>query len=104
MKLDKELKLQKEQYETTIFGHLSFIDQVGVDEGGTFLFFLCLSNLSCLPADQLINDKKVLTERCEGVLAELKQVDQMYSKKISQMEEQNEMVRRHEWRPLLLHL
>lgn len=29
MKLDKELKLQKEQYETTIFGHLSFIDQVG---------------------------------------------------------------------------
>lgn len=54
------------------------------------------SNLSCLPADQLISDKKVLTERCEGVLAELKQVDQMYSKKISQMEEQNEMVRRHE--------
>ncbi|XP_075891171.1 centrosomal protein of 131 kDa isoform X2 [Nelusetta ayraudi] len=66
VKLDKELKLQKEQYETTIFGHLSFIDQ-------------------------LISDKKVLTERCEGVLAELKQVDQMYSKKISQMEEQHEM-------------
>lgn len=29
VKLDKELKLQKDQYETTIFGHLSFIDQVG---------------------------------------------------------------------------
>lgn len=50
--------------------------------------------MSCLPTGQLISDKKVLTERCEGVLAELKQVDQMYSKKISQMEEQHEMVRR----------
>lgn len=50
--------------------------------------------MACLPTDQLISDKKVLTERCEGVLAELKQVDQMYSKKISQMEEQHEMVRR----------
>lgn len=103
MKLDKELKLQKEQYETTIFGHLSFIDQVGAQAAEWLKLeasSLSLSNLSCLPADQLISDKKVLTERCEEVLAELKQLDQMYSKKISQMEEQNEMVRRTKWRLL----
>lgn len=41
----------------------------------------------------MISDKKALSERCEGVLAELKQVDQKYTKKISQMQEQHEMVR-----------
>lgn len=42
---------------------------------------------------QLINDKKLLSERCEGVVGELKQVDQKYTKKIVQMQEQHEMVR-----------
>lgn len=42
---------------------------------------------------QLISDKKALSERCEGVVAELKQVDQKYTKKISQMQEQHETVR-----------
>lgn len=42
---------------------------------------------------QLIEDKKVLSERCEAVVAELKQADQKYSKKISQMQEQHELVR-----------
>lgn len=41
---------------------------------------------------QLINDKKALSELCEGVVGELKQVDQKYTKKISQMQEQHEMV------------
>ncbi|XP_041818973.1 centrosomal protein of 131 kDa [Chelmon rostratus] len=67
---EKELKrnfqLQKEQYESTIQRHLTFIDQ-------------------------LINDKKALSERCEGVVGELKQVDQKYTKKITQMQEQHEM-------------
>ncbi|EOA92782.1 5-azacytidine-induced protein 1, partial [Anas platyrhynchos] len=40
---------------------------------------------------QLIEDKKVLSERCEAVVAELKQADQKYSKKISQMQEQHEL-------------
>uniref|UniRef100_A0A7N8XGE9 Centrosomal protein 131 n=1 Tax=Mastacembelus armatus TaxID=205130 RepID=A0A7N8XGE9_9TELE len=40
----------------------------------------------------LINDKKALSERCEGVVGELKQVDQKYTKKIAQMQEQHEMV------------
>uniref|UniRef100_A0AAR2J016 Centrosomal protein of 131 kDa n=1 Tax=Pygocentrus nattereri TaxID=42514 RepID=A0AAR2J016_PYGNA len=40
----------------------------------------------------LIDDKKALSERCEGVVAELKQVDQKYTKKISQMQEQHELV------------
>ncbi|XP_048870934.1 centrosomal protein of 131 kDa isoform X2 [Brienomyrus brachyistius] len=68
---EKELKhsfqLQKEQYESTIQRHLAFIDQ-------------------------LIDDKKALNERCESVVAELKQVDQKYTKKIAQMQEQHDLV------------
>ncbi|XP_020506197.2 centrosomal protein of 131 kDa isoform X1 [Labrus bergylta] len=65
--LSRNFQLQKEQYEATIQRHLTFIDQ-------------------------LINDKKALSERCEGVVGELKQVDQKYTKKIAQMQEQHEMV------------
>ncbi|KAG7491232.1 hypothetical protein MATL_G00000850 [Megalops atlanticus] len=65
--LSRNLQQQKEQYEATIQRHLSFIDQ-------------------------LIDDKKALSERCEGMVAELKQVDQKYTKKISQMQEQHELV------------
>ncbi|KAL3051910.1 hypothetical protein OYC64_002018 [Pagothenia borchgrevinki] len=64
--LNRNFQLQKEQYEATIERHLTFIDQ-------------------------LINDKKSLSERCEGVVGELKQVDQKYTKKIAQMQEQHEM-------------
>lgn len=64
--LGRNFQLQKEQYEATIQRHLTFIDQ-------------------------LINDKKALSERCEGVVGELKQVDQKYTKKITQMQEQHEM-------------
>ncbi|XP_054249719.1 centrosomal protein of 131 kDa [Indicator indicator] len=69
--LGHQLKLQREQYEAAIQRHLSFIDQ-------------------------LIDDKKVLSEKCEAVVAELKQVDQKYGKKITQMQEQHELV----WRTL----
>ncbi|XP_074476869.1 centrosomal protein of 131 kDa isoform X5 [Sebastes fasciatus] len=65
--LNRNFTLQKEQYEATIQRHLTFIDQ-------------------------LINDKKSLSERCEGVVGELKLVDQKYTKKIAQMQEQHEMV------------
>ncbi|CAG03052.1 unnamed protein product, partial [Tetraodon nigroviridis] len=65
--LSRKFQLQKEQYESTIQRQLTFIDQ-------------------------LINDKKALSERCEGVVAELKQVDQKYTKKMSQMQEQHDMV------------
>ncbi|XP_054625101.1 centrosomal protein of 131 kDa isoform X2 [Dunckerocampus dactyliophorus] len=64
--LSRNLQLQRDQYEATVQRHLAFIDQ-------------------------LISDKKALSERCEGVLAELKQVDHKYTKKISQMQEQHEM-------------
>ncbi|XP_074476870.1 centrosomal protein of 131 kDa isoform X6 [Sebastes fasciatus] len=64
--LNRNFTLQKEQYEATIQRHLTFIDQ-------------------------LINDKKSLSERCEGVVGELKLVDQKYTKKIAQMQEQHEM-------------
>ncbi|XP_061232839.1 centrosomal protein of 131 kDa isoform X2 [Neopsephotus bourkii] len=69
--LGHQLRLQREQYEAAIQRHLAFIDQ-------------------------LIEDKKVLSEKCEAVVAELKQVDQKYSKKMSQMQEQHELV----WRTL----
>ncbi|XP_038130081.1 centrosomal protein of 131 kDa isoform X1 [Cyprinodon tularosa] len=65
--LSRNFQLQKDQYEATIQRHLTFIDQ-------------------------LINDKKALSERCEGVVAELKQVDQKYTKKILHMQQQHEMV------------
>ncbi|NXT53589.1 CP131 protein, partial [Pluvianellus socialis] len=64
--LGHQLRLQREQYEAAIQRHLAFIDQ-------------------------LIDDKKVLSEKCEAVVAELKQVDQKYSKKITQMQEQHEL-------------
>ncbi|KAM9716461.1 centrosomal protein of 131 kDa isoform 2-T3 [Menidia menidia] len=63
--MSRSFQLQKEQYEATIQRHLAFIDQ-------------------------LINDKKALSERCEGVVAELKQVDQKYTKKMAQMQQQHE--------------
>ncbi|KAM4623443.1 centrosomal protein of 131 kDa [Polymixia lowei] len=64
--LNRNFQLQKEQFEATIQRHLAFIDQ-------------------------LIDDKKALSERCQGVVGELKQVDQKYTKKIAQMQEQHEM-------------
>ncbi|XP_065591406.1 centrosomal protein of 131 kDa isoform X7 [Cyrtonyx montezumae] len=64
--LGHQLQLQREQYEAAIQRHLAFIDQ-------------------------LIDDKKVLSEKCETVVAELKQVDQKYGKKLTQMQEQHEL-------------
>ncbi|MFT7802485.1 centrosomal protein of 131 kDa isoform X2, partial [Arapaima gigas] len=64
--LNRTFQLQKEQYEATIQRHLAFIDQ-------------------------LIDDKKALSNRCEGMVGELKQVDQKYTKKITQMQEQHDM-------------
>ncbi|XP_060127916.1 centrosomal protein of 131 kDa isoform X3 [Zootoca vivipara] len=69
--LSRQLALQREQYEAAIQRHLAFIDQ-------------------------LIDDKKTLSEKCEAVVTELKQVDQKYMKKIAQMQEQHELV----WRTL----
>ncbi|XP_056627264.1 centrosomal protein of 131 kDa isoform X2 [Triplophysa dalaica] len=64
--LNHNFQQHKQQYEATIQRHLTFIDQ-------------------------LIDDKKALTERCEEVVGELKLVDQKYTKKIAQMEEQHEL-------------
>ncbi|NXC09418.1 CP131 protein, partial [Orthonyx spaldingii] len=64
--LGHQLRLQREQYEAAIQRHLAFIDQ-------------------------LLHDKKVLSEKCEAVVAELKQVDHKYGQKITQMQEQHEL-------------
>ncbi|XP_062886617.1 centrosomal protein of 131 kDa isoform X2 [Mobula hypostoma] len=64
--MSQRLRAQKEQYESTIQRHLTFIDQ-------------------------LIDDKKGLNEKCESVVNELKQVDQKYTKKIQQMQDQHDL-------------
>ncbi|XP_034049625.1 centrosomal protein of 131 kDa isoform X2 [Thalassophryne amazonica] len=64
--MSRNLQLQKEHYEATIKRHLSFIDQ-------------------------LIGDKTALTERCEVLVGEVKQVDQKYTKKIEHMQEQQDV-------------
>ncbi|CAH2291520.1 centrosomal of 131 kDa isoform X1 [Pelobates cultripes] len=64
--LGRQLKQQSEQYEATIQRHLSFIDQ-------------------------LIDDKKALSEKCESLVNELKQVDQKYGNKINQMQEHHDL-------------
>lgn len=42
---------------------------------------------------QLIEDKKILSEKCEAVVAELKQGDQRCRERVAQMQEQHELVR-----------
>ncbi|GFO00920.1 centrosomal protein of 131 kda-like [Plakobranchus ocellatus] len=60
--MKKRLDVQKEEYEEAIKRHLSFIDQ-------------------------LIDDKKNLSEKCEKVVTELKVVDKKYQEKIKAIEE-----------------
>ncbi|XP_023960426.2 centrosomal protein of 131 kDa isoform X3 [Chrysemys picta bellii] len=47
--------------------------------------------ITLLQTALLIDDKKALSEKCEAMVAELKQVDQKYTRKISQMQEQHEL-------------
>ncbi|KAM5216884.1 centrosomal protein of 131 kDa [Hipposideros larvatus] len=64
--LGRQLRQQKEHYEATIQRHLSFIDQ-------------------------LIEDKKLLGEKCEAVLAELRQGDQRHKETEAQLQEQHQL-------------
>lgn len=84
--MKRQLILQKEEYEETIKRHLSFIDQ-------------------------LIDDKKTLSEKCENLVKELKQVDKKYQdklkavtdshsiemQKLKDMHEAAEKIRREKW-------
>ncbi|XP_067952002.1 centrosomal protein of 131 kDa-like isoform X2 [Watersipora subatra] len=60
--MSKRLDVQKNEYEETVQRHLSFIDQ-------------------------LIDDKKSLSEKCEKLVTEMKQVDKKSSEKLRQMQE-----------------
>ncbi|XP_016061805.1 PREDICTED: centrosomal protein of 131 kDa-like [Miniopterus natalensis] len=64
--LGRQLRQQREHYEATVQRHLSFIDQ-------------------------LIEDKKTLGEKCEAVVAELKQGDQRRKESEAQMRAQHEL-------------
>jgi len=90
MEMEKEhkqqLKLQQDEYEANIQRHLTFIDQ-------------------------LIEDKKILTDRCDGFVTKLKEVKSKYSFNIKQITESHtdelkkqksrinsaEKVRREKW-------
>ncbi|XP_053426155.1 centrosomal protein of 131 kDa isoform X2 [Nycticebus coucang] len=64
--LNLQLQRQKAHYEATIQRHLAFIDQ-------------------------LIEEKKVLSEKCEAVVAELKQEDQRCRERVARAQEQHEL-------------
>ncbi|KAH0629355.1 hypothetical protein JD844_011375 [Phrynosoma platyrhinos] len=76
--LSRQLALQREQYEAAIQRHLAFIDQ-------------------------LIDDKKTLSEKCEAVVAELKQVWRTLGplceeiKKLKELMSATEKIRREKW-------
>ncbi|XP_048653417.1 centrosomal protein of 131 kDa isoform X2 [Marmota marmota marmota] len=108
--LRRQLRQQKEHYEATIQRHLSFIDQVEYPEGQPPRVHMhtrsCMDRValgdrppagvgtlvqSLTPASQLIEDKKVLNEKCEAVVAELKQGDQRCRERVAQMQEQHEL-------------
>ncbi|KAJ7372675.1 hypothetical protein OS493_017948 [Desmophyllum pertusum] len=62
----QRLTIQRQEYEAAIQRHLSFIDQ-------------------------LIDDKKVLGERCEEVVNKLKSTDKKYGDKIKQMDDNQQV-------------
>nr|XP_002740719.1 PREDICTED: 5-azacytidine-induced protein 1-like [Saccoglossus kowalevskii] len=62
--MKQRLKLQKEEYETGMKRHLSFIDQ-------------------------LIDDKKLLSEKYDKVVHDLKEVDKKYQTKMKHQEEEH---------------
>ncbi|KAM5272723.1 centrosomal protein of 131 kDa-like [Ctenodactylus gundi] len=64
--LNRQLRQQKGHYEATIQRHLAFIDQ-------------------------LVDDKKVLSDKCEAVVAELKQGDRRCRERLAQMQEQHQL-------------
>ncbi|XP_008048683.1 centrosomal protein of 131 kDa [Carlito syrichta] len=64
--LSRQLQRQREHYEATIQRHLAFIDQ-------------------------LIEDKKVLNEKCEAMVAQLRQEDQRCQARVAQAQEQHEL-------------
>ncbi|KAM6164349.1 centrosomal protein of 131 kDa [Rhynchocyon petersi] len=63
---DLRLRQQKEHYEATIQRHLAFIDQ-------------------------LLEDKKVLGDKCEAVVAKLRQGDHRWKERVVQMQAQHEL-------------
>lgn len=69
------------------------------EEGGVFPWDRVPSQCSsftsprCLPHSQLIEDKKTLGEKCQAVLAELKQGDQRHKEREAQMQDQHQLVR-----------
>lgn len=64
--MQKRLEVQKTEYEETVKRHLGFIDQ-------------------------LIDDKKVLSEKCEKLVVEMKTKDKKYTDKISSLKEQQDV-------------
>lgn len=77
------LEAQKNDYEMTIQRHLSFIDQVFC----CFFIFTTKYLSSTTLALKLIDDKKNLSEKCEKLVKELKEVEKTYSDRLKTAEE-----------------
>lgn len=60
--MNKRLDVQKSEYEEAVQRHLNFIDQ-------------------------LIDDKKMLSEKCESLVTELKQIEKKYSERLTNMQQ-----------------
>ena len=83
---ERRLALQKQEYETTIQRHLSFIDQV-CSVCVCVCVCMCVCSHSLFRLSQLIDDKKVLSEKCEKLVKEVKELDKKCSQKVKSLEE-----------------
>ncbi|XP_049624667.1 centrosomal protein of 131 kDa [Suncus etruscus] len=64
--MGRQLRQQREHYEATIQRHLCFIDQ-------------------------LIDDKKLLSEKCEAMVAEIRRAEQRHREQTAQVQEQHQL-------------
>ena len=78
----RRLQLQRKELEEIIQRHQGFIDQVG---GVTHVVGGALFPVFC-PA-QLIEDKRVLGERCEQLVKQLRELGRQSGTRITAMEE-----------------
>jgi 5-azacytidine-induced protein 1 len=82
--LEARFTMQKQEYEATIQRHLNFIDQVS---GTSLGFYLTGEFGEHLTLVKLIDDKKNLSEKCEKLIKELKDVEKKYGDRIRTLED-----------------
>ena len=84
---ERRLELQRQEYETTIQRHQSFIDQVIERERESVCVCERERERESGILSQLIEDKKTLGERCEKLVKELRETSTKYQTKLKSTEE-----------------